>query len=211
MDTIVKDGVVNLSFGRDGNTSERREEQKRSGFNPDIVRDSEVSYLINAGKKYETPGFRIRRAIANFRKKQVSDVNIIGGVNSELYTRSNLIDNNHNNIVKDHITALHITKDRVYKVNNDFDLTSTRGFYENNEMRIRTVGKLDREIIAPIRKIDKDEKGIRFLSSVGGFKNTERSEMFTQPVPILRNAAAVHGPISIISNGTKRVTRINQQ
>lgn len=210
MVTIIKDGVVDLSFGRDGNTLERREEQRRLGFNPDIIRESEVSSLVQMGKKYETPGFRVRQAITNFTQKQVSSVNRIGA-DSDLYRRSNLIDNNQANIVKDRITALYLRQDRMYnKVAPDFDL-NPRGFHENNDMNIRTIGKLDREIIAPIRKIDTDEGGTRFLSSVSGYKNIERNEMVTHPAPILRNAAAVHGPISLISNGTKRVTRINRQ
>ena len=210
MVTIIKDGVIDISYGRYGNTSERLDEQQRVGFNPDIIRESEINSLVQMAKKYETPGFRARQAITNFSQKRVSSVNRIQG-DSDLYRRSNLIDNNQANIVKDRITALYIKKDRLYNnIAPGFDL-NPRGFYETNEGFIQNVGKLDRELIAPIRKIDTDNGGTRFLSSVLGYKNIERNEMVTPDVPILRNAAAIHTPISIISNGTKRTTRRNPQ
>lgn len=202
MDSIIKDGVVNVTYGVG---------YQESGVNTlkEAISNLRISYADTIGNElmlHETPNLAINTASLNFNpKKNNLDPN---AADTDLYRRSNSI-SDRRDIIRDRRVSIYIKqRDDYNKVANDFRLDN-KGFYQDNKSSMGSLGNFRGDKICPIRKIDADNNGTKFLSSIRGFKNAERREMTQETIPLKRIMNASHTPISSINNGTKS-TRLIQ-
>ena len=195
MDSIIKDGVVNPTYGASFNNSDTRPIRE-------AISKFRVSETIEKGYRvFETPDLTVKTKTLNFKpKKSNLDPN---NAHTDLYTLSNIIYSDTKDLAKERKTAIYVKKrDDYNKVANDYRLDD-KGFYEDNSRFKGTLGNFEAPKICPIRKIESDYNGTKFLSSVSGFKNIERREMTHSSVPLRRVMNATYMPISTINNGTK--------
>lgn len=196
MDSIIKDGVVNVTYNvgyQDSSVNTLKEEFSK-------FRISNADTIEKGSMLYETPNLAIKAASLNFKpKKNNLEPN---AADTDLFRRGNLI-NDRRDVIRDRRVSIYIKQREDYnKVANDFRLDN-KGFYQDNELSMRSLGKFRADKICPIRKIDTDNNGTKFLSSISGFKNAERREMARETVPLQRIINSSHTPISSINNGTK--------
>ena len=196
---IVKNGVVNVSFGKEN--PDLGPIIKQRGFDPEKIRDLEFHSNVIIQKKIENPGFKAYNDKINFHKNDTKMSNYANG-NSDLQTIPNLINNNHENIMKDRTVSIYLKKDKPLE-NPNFNLVNNN-FYDTKQSSFQNLGNFEKNKVIQIRKIDTDNSGIKFDYSVKGFKHVESRELFNHPVPIVKNMNAIHTPISLISNGTKQ-------
>lgn len=204
MTDIVKNGVVNISFGKEENKFETNNSQR--GFDPEKIRSIDVDTKVDIRKKIETPELVSNVEKMNF-KQNVNKTSKNEFPISDLYTRGNLINNNQHNVAKDRLVSIYMKKDKNYLETPGFNLINN-GVYDTKMSSFQNLGDFEKSIVAPIRKIDTDTSGIKFIPSVKGFKNVEAREIVIQPVPNRKNMYSLHTPISIISNGTKTTKKI---
>lgn len=196
MDSIIKDGVVNITHHvgyQDSGVNTLKEEFLK-------FRISNADTISKGSMLYETPNLAIKAASLYFNpKKNNLEPN---AADTDLYRRGNLI-NDRRDIFRDRRVSMYIKQREDYnKVANDFRLDN-KGFYQDNEASMGSLGNFKGDKICPIRKIDTDNSGTKFLSSISGFKNAERREMARETVPLKRIINSSHIPISSINNGTK--------
>ena len=200
---IVKNGVVDVSFGKDNPVLESAAGER--GFDPEKIRSTEMHSKVILPKKIETPSLKANTDHANFRTNTTKTSLAPSGM-SGLYTAANLINNNQKNVAKDRLVSIYLKKDR-YLENQSFNLRNN-GFYDTKKSSFQNLGNFEKTLVAPVRKIDTDNNGIKFNYSVKGFKNVEAREILNHPVPIKKDMSAIHTPISIISNGTKTTYKV---
>lgn len=200
---IVKNGVVDVSFGKENPVLESTEEQR--GFNPEKIRSTEIHSNVILPKKIETPELKTNTDRTNFRTNTTKTALAPKAI-SDLYTAPNLINNNQKNVAKDRLVSICLKKDR-YLENQSFNLRNN-GFYDKKKSSFQNLGNFEKTIVAPVRKMDTDVSGIKFDYSVKGFKHVEAREILNQLVPIKKDMSAIHTPISIISNGTKTTYKV---
>lgn len=200
---IVKNGVVDVSFGKDNPVLESAAGER--GFNPEKIRSTEMHSKVILPKKIETPSLKTNTDHTNFRTN-TTKTSLAPSAMSDLYTAANLINNNQKNVAKDRIVSIYLKKDR-YLENQSFNLINN-GFYDTKKSSFQNLGNFEKTLVAPVRKIDTDNNGIKFDYSVKGFKNVEAREILNHPVPIKKDMSAIHTPISIISNGTKTTYKV---
>lgn len=197
MDSIIQHGVVNPTYGASFNNSDTRP------IREDIskFRFSDSDTISKGSGVFETTDLRVKIDALNFKKKKSNlDPN---NAQTDLYTRSNVIYSDTKDLAKERKTAIYIKqRDDYNKVANDYRLDN-KGFYEDNSRFKGSLGNFEAPKICPIRKIDFDYDGTKFLISVSGFKNIERREMTQLSVPLKRIMNSTHTPISTINNGTK--------
>jgi len=201
---IVKNGVVDVSFGKENPVLESTAEQR--GFNPEKIRSTEIHSNVILPKKTETPALKATTERTNFRTN-TTKMSSAPGAMSDLYIAPNLINNNQKDVAKDRLVSIYIKKDR-YLENQSFNLRNN-GFYDTKKSSIQNLGNFEKTLVAPVRKIDTDVLGIKFDYSVKGFKHVEAREILNHPVPIKKDMSAIHTPISILSNGTKTTRKVN--
>ena len=197
MYSIIQDGVVNPTYGVNFNNSDTGPIREAiSKF-----RVSDIDTISKSSRVFETPDLIVKTKTLNFKpKKSNLDPN---NAHTDLYTRSNVIYSDTKDLAKERKTAIYIKQGDDYnKVANDYRLDN-KGFYEDNSRFKGSLGNFEAPKICPIRKIESDYNGTKFLSSVSGFKNIERREMTQSSVPLKRIMNPTHTPISTINNGTK--------
>jgi len=200
---IVKNGVVDVSFGKENPVLESTAEQR--GFNPEKIRSTEIHSNVILPKKTETPALKATTERTNFRTNTTKMSSAPSAI-SDLYTSTNLINNNQKDVAKDRLVSIYLKKDR-YLENQSFNLRNN-GFYDTKKSSIQNLGKFEKTLVAPVRKIDTDVSGIKFEYSVKGFKHVEAREILNLPVPIRKDMSAIHTPISILSNGAKTSRKV---
>lgn len=200
---IVKNGVVDITFGKERPVLETKAGQR--GFDPEKIRSSEIHSNVILPKKIETPELKINTEVKNFKVNTSKTVNQLK-TSSHLYTASNLIDNNQKNVAKDRLVSIYLKKNK-YLENQTLNLKNN-GVYDTKRSAFQNLGNFEESLVVPIRKIDTDKNGIKFQNSVGGYKNIESRELFTPQVPIRRDPTYNKNPIYSISNGTKTVNKI---
>jgi len=201
---IVKNGVVDVSFGKENPVLESTAEQR--GFNPEKIRSTEMHSNVILPKKTETPSLKATTDRANFRTNTTKMSSAPSSM-SDLYIAPNLINNNQKDVAKDRLVSIYLKKDR-YLENQQFNLRND-GFYDTKKSSFQNIGNFEKALIAPVRKIDTDVLGIKFGYSIKGFKHVEAREILNHHVPIKKDMSAIHTPISIISNGTKTTRKVN--
>ena len=197
MDHIIKDGVINPTYGVGSKNSDTR--PIREVISKFSVSDADT--VQKGTRLFETPDLIVKNESLNFkqRKGNLDPKN----AHTDLYTRGNIIYNSNRHLLKERRTAVYVNqRDEYNKVAIDYSLDS-KGFHENNERFKGTFGNFDEPKIPPFRKIDSDYTGTKFLSSVSGFKNIERREMTQSIVPLTEVMNSRYTPISTINNGTK--------
>ena len=200
---IIKDGVVNnpthgVSFNKSGIRPIKDDISK--------FRFSDLDTIAKGSRFFETPDLTVKNETLNFKQKKSNlDPN---NAETDLYTRSNVINSDTKYLFKERKTAIYIKQRGDYKVDNDYKLDN-KGFREDNSRFNGSLGNFEDPKIFPIRKIESDNNATRFLSSVSGFKNMQRREM-TQPiVPLKTIMNATYMSVPGINNGTKSTCLIN--
>lgn len=197
---IIKNGVVDNTFQKEGKNFIKNNEQKR-GFDPNKIRAREIDTSLNIGKKFETPGFVTSNNNLNFKQSESKTRNELN-TDTNLYRIGNLTYSDNKNLLEAKTPTVFIKKDKTLSVMTDINLVNNN-YYDAKKSSIYNIGDFEKSLVAPVRKIETDTEGIKFLSSSSGFKNIERPEMLNTQVPIRKNMYALHTPISIVSNGTK--------
>jgi len=196
MDSIIKDGVVNITHGvgyQDSGVNTLKQEISH-------IKISDADTITKSSMLHETPNLAINSASLYFNpKKNNVDPN---AADTDLYRQSNTI-SDRRDIIRDRRVSIYIKKrDDYNKDTNDFRLDN-KDFYKDNKASMGTLGNFRSDKICPIRKIDTDNNGTKFLSSISGFKNAERREMIQETISLKRIMNTGHTPISNINNGTK--------
>lgn len=197
---IIKNGVVDNTFQKEGKNFIQNNEQKR-GFDPNKIRAREIDNSLNFNKKFETPGLVTSNSNLNFKQSKSKTRNELNP-NTDLYRIGNLTYSDNKNLLQAKTPSVFIKKDKTLSVMTDINLVNNN-YYDTKKSSIYNIGDFEKSLVAPVRKIETDTEGIKFLSSSFGFKNIERPEMLNTQVPIRKNMYALHTPISIVSNGTK--------